>query len=109
MKKTLSIALLFVVGVASASAAEIFGTISDGAKQLPAGVPVKLTCATTTVEAKTDEFGSYSLRTTATGECQVSIELKGASASLPVAVYEKPTRYDLIAKQEAGKLSLTRK
>ena len=34
---------------------------------------------------------------------------KSASASLTVAVFEKPSRYDLEVKQEAGKLSLARK
>jgi hypothetical protein len=109
MKIVFSVALLLAAGGSSAAAAEIFGTISDGAKPLPAGVVVKLACATATAEAKTDEFGSYSLRTTATGECQVTVVHKGATASLPVAVYEKPTRYDLIAKEEAGKLTLSRK
>ncbi|HEY7369089.1 MAG TPA: hypothetical protein VIA29_04325 [Thermoanaerobaculia bacterium] len=109
MKYVFSIVLLLLAGVSSAAAAEIFGTLSDGTKPLPAGVVVKLACGEATVEAKTDEFGSYSLRTPASGECQVTVDYKGASAALPVTVYAKPTRYDLVAKHEAGKLSLTRK
>ncbi|HEY7863180.1 MAG TPA: carboxypeptidase-like regulatory domain-containing protein [Thermoanaerobaculia bacterium] len=109
MKYVFSAVLLLLAGASSAAAAEIFGTLSDGTKPLPAGVVVKLACGTATAEAKTDEFGSYSLRTSASGECQVTVEYKGASGSLPVAVYAKPTRYDLIAKEEAGKLTLSRK
>jgi hypothetical protein len=39
----------------------------------------------------------------------MTIDYKGASASLPVAVFEKPSRYDVEVRQEAGKLTLTRK
>ncbi len=60
-------------------------------------------------EAKTDEFGSYSLKIAATGECRLTLEDKGSSASLKVVVYEKPSRYDLAVRQEGGKLVLSRK
>ena len=39
----------------------------------------------------------------------MTVDYKGASASLSVAVFEKPSRYDLELRQEAGKLSLARK
>ena len=91
---------------APAAAAEIHGTVSEGGKPLAQGVALKLDCGGTTASASTDQFGGYSLKIAASGQCKVSIDYKGGSASLPVAVFEKPSRYDLEVKQEAGKLSL---
>ena len=90
-------------------AAEIHGTVSEGDKAVPEGVALKLDCSGTTAAAQTDQFGSYSLKIGATGECQLSIDYKKASGSLKVTVYEKPSRYDLVVKEEGGKLSLARK
>ena len=109
MSKRIGLGVLgFVIAVA-ASAAEIHGTVSEGGKPLPKGVALKLDCAGTTASGSTDEFGGYSLKLAATGQCKLSIDYKGGSASLGVAVFEKPSRYDLEVRQEAGKLSLSRK
>jgi hypothetical protein len=98
-----------LAAAAAASAAEIHGTVSEGGKPLAQGVKLKLACDMTAAETKTDEFGSYSLKIAATGECRLSVEHKGQTASLKVTLYEKPSRYDLMIKEEAGKLVLLRK
>jgi hypothetical protein len=108
MKRLAAAAALLVLPLAL-SAAELHGTISEGGKTLAQGVPVKLDCGGTTASAATDQFGGYSLKIAATGQCKMTVDYKGASASLTVAVFEKPSRYDLEVKQEAGKLSLARK
>jgi hypothetical protein len=109
MKTTFAVLLFGMFLASPVSGAEIFGTISEGGSALPAGVPVTLACGEAQASAKTDEFGSYNLRISETGDCKLSVEYKGAAATLPVAVFAKPTRYDLAAKLDAGKLVLTRK
>ncbi len=109
MKKALFLGACGLAAAIAASAAEIHGTVSENGKPLPQGVALKLECGTASAAAKTDEFGSYSLKIAATGECRLSIDYKGASPSLKVTLYEKPSRYDLAVKDEAGKLSLGRK
>lgn len=109
MKRLAAIAALGFALAAAASAAEIHGTISEGGKPLPKGVALKLDCGGTTASASTDEFGGYSLKVAAGGQCKLSVDYKGGSASLAVAVFEKPSRYDLEVKADAGKLSLARK
>lgn len=109
MKKTLIAAFLAAVFPLAAAAAEIHGTVSENGKPVGKGVALKLDCGGTAAQATTDEFGGYSLKLAATGDCTLSIAYKGGSASLKVAVYEKPSRYDLTVKEDAGKLSLTRK
>jgi hypothetical protein len=108
MRKVL-IGVCWMALAGTALAAEIHGTVSEGGKTLPEGVPLKLDCSGTSASAQTDQFGSYSLKIAATGECTLSLEYKKASPSVKVTVYEKPGRYDLVVKEEAGKLVLTRK
>jgi hypothetical protein len=103
---------LVVLGLALAaglSAAEIHGTVSENGKPIARGVALKLDCAGTTATASTDEFGGYSLKIAASGQCTLSIDYKGGTASLGVAVFEKPSRYDLAVTEQAGKISLSRK
>lgn len=109
MKKILVLGASVWLAAAAASAAEIHGTASENGKPLAGGVVVKLDCGAESATAKTDDFGSYSVKIAATGECRLSLDYKGASPSLKVTVYEKPSRYDVAVKEEAGKLVLTRK
>ena len=98
---------LFAAAV-GASAAEIHGTVSESGKPL-AQVALTLDCAGASASAKTDEFGSYSLKLAATGECRLSLAHKGGNPSLKVTVYDKPSRYDLVLSDEGGKPVVRRK
>jgi hypothetical protein len=107
--KRLLLAAGILAAAGAAAGAEIHGTISDGAKPVPAGTAVTLACGGTSAKGATDQYGSYSVKIGATGECNLSLDWKGASPSLSVAVYEKPSRYDLVVAEEAGKPVLRRK
>lgn len=109
MRKALLIGVFFLALARAAGAAEIHGTVSEDGKTLPQGVSLKLDCGGTSASAQTDQYGSYSLKVAASGECVLSLEYKKSSPSVKITVYEKPSRYDLVVKEEAGKLSLTRK
>ncbi len=109
MKMVLFLGASVWLAAVSASAAEIHGTASEAGKPLGKGVAMKLECGGESATAATDEFGSYSLKINATGECRLSLDYKGASPSLKVTVYERPSRYDVVVKEEAGKLVLARK
>jgi hypothetical protein len=89
--------------------AEIYGTITDNGKPVPKATAVKLDCSGAAVSGVTDEFGSYRLKSAAAGDCRLTLTYKGSSPSLPVTLYEKPARYDLVVRDEAGKLALARK
>jgi hypothetical protein len=110
LKRALILAAALALGsAATLSAAEVFGTISENGKPLPAGVVVKLDCGDASVSGKTDQFGSYTLRSSASGDCKLSVAYKGSAPSLKVTLYEKPAKYDLVVQEEAGKLKLARK
>jgi hypothetical protein len=111
-RRFIAIALFALAGLALSAvsrAAEIHGTVSEEGKPLPAGVALKVECGGTSASAQTDRFGSYSLKIAATGECRLSLDYKGSTASLPVTLYDRPSRYDLVVKHESGKLTLARR
>lgn len=70
---------------------------------------MKLDCAGTTASGATDEFGSYSVKTATGGDCRLTLDYRKSSPSLKVTLYEKPIRYDLVVKDEAGKITVARK
>ena len=107
--RTFTVGFLALILAGALDAAEIHGTISENGKSLPPGVAVKLACANASASAATDQFGGYSVKIDATGDCKLTVDYKGASPSLTVSVYEKPSRYDLLVKSEGGKASLSRK
>ena len=109
MKKLLPIAALCFAAASAAGAGEVFGTISESGKPLPAGATLKLECGDASAQGATDPFGSYSIRTASTGDCRLTLTYKGASPSVKVTLFEKPTRYDLVVKDEGGKVTLSRK
>jgi len=109
MKKVLLAAALLSGAAAAAVAAEIHGTISEGGKPVPAGTAVRLECSGTTANASTDAYGSYSVKIGATGACELSLSWKGGTPALPVTIYDKPSRYDVIVAEEGGKTVLRRK
>ena len=108
MKRLIVLAAGLFLSGAVAGAAEIHGTITRNGKPL-AATAVKLECGSASVSGQTDEFGAYSLKIGTTGECKFSLEAKGASSSLAITVYEKPSRYDLVLAEEGGKPVLRRR
>jgi hypothetical protein len=109
MRKIVSLTAFCLALASAAAGAEIHGTVSENGKPLPQGVALKLDCGSASGSATTDQFGSFSLKVAATGDCRLTLEYKGSSPSLKVTLYEKPSRYDLVVKEEAGKLTLARK
>jgi hypothetical protein len=109
MKKLLPLAALCFAAASAAQAGEVFGTISENGKPLAAGATLKLECGEASGQGATDQFGSYSIRTASSGDCRLILTYKGASPSVKVTLFEKPTRYDLVVKEEGGKVTLSRK
>lgn len=107
--KTAATLSCLLLAAAAARAGELYGTLSEQGKPVGAGTALKLACGEALAEAKTDAYGSYSLKVSATGKCVLSIPSAGAGASLPVTVYEKPARYDLALSRSGGKATLSRK
>ncbi|HKB69404.1 MAG TPA: hypothetical protein VKH46_01075 [Thermoanaerobaculia bacterium] len=107
--KTAAMLVCLLLAASAARAGEIYGTLSDEGKPVGAGTTLRLACGEAAVEAKTDAYGSYSLKVTATGKCALSVPSLPGAPSLPVTVYEKSARYDLAVGRSGGKVTLSRK
>jgi hypothetical protein len=109
MGKPLLIGVVGVCLAAAASGAEIHGTLSQNGKPVSKDTALRLECGQVSATAQTDEHGSYSLRVATTGECRLSLSYGGSNLTLPVTVYDKPSKYDLVLVEEGGKVVLRRK
>jgi hypothetical protein len=107
--KTLICLLIISFVTSVAVAGEIYGTIVDAGKPLPAGVRVSVTIADKSFTADTDKFGSYHVFATGKGKGTLTVDYKGQKLAAEVFSYDKPTRYDWTVEPVDGKPALKRK
>lgn len=107
--KILTAIVLLLLAAGFAAAGEIYGTVSEEGKPLPAGVAVRVACPGATAEGSTDAYGAYSVKVGGTGKCSLTIPSLPGAPTLSVNVYEKSARYDLAVSKAGGKATLARK
>jgi len=108
--KSLIVVLFSLLMASAALAGEIYGTITDAGKPVPAGVKVEVTAAGNTYSAETDEYGTYHVFAKDKGKCTLTVSYKGQKPAASIFSYEKATRYDWTVEADAdGKLTLKRK
>ena len=102
--------LLFVLCAAStAMAGEIFGTIEDSGKPVPAGIKIEIAAAGNNYAGETDKFGAYRVVVTDKGKCTLTVIYKDQKPAASIFSYDKSTRYDWTVESVDGKLTLKRK
>jgi hypothetical protein len=106
-------ALIFLIfaGFASsfAMAGEIYGTVVDTGKPVPAGIKIEIAAAGKTYAGETDKFGTYHIFVSDKGKCQLTVHYKDQKPAADIFSYDKATRYDWTVESADGKLSLKRK
>jgi hypothetical protein len=108
--KSMNIMLIALILVAStAVAGEVYGTITDGGKPVPAGTKVEISISGKVESGETDKFGSYRIFVKAKGKCRLTVRVKDQSPSVDVFSYDKSSRYDWILEAKEDTLSLRRK
>ena len=106
----MNIVLLALMLVASgAVAGEVYGTITDGGKPVPAGTKVEISVSGKVDSGETDKFGSYRIFVKAKGKCRLTVHVKSQSPSVELFSYDKSSRYDWILEAKKDTLSLRRK
>jgi len=104
------ICIVFILCIASAAmAGEVFGTIFDAGKPVPAGVKVEVDLAGKTFAGETDKFGTYHVAVAEKGKGTLTAYYKDQKPSASIFSYEKATRYDWTVETADGKLTLKRK
>jgi hypothetical protein len=112
MEGTMRSLIVVAFGLCMASTAlagEIYGTISDAGKPLPAGIKVEVTAGETTYSGETDKFGTYHVFAQEKGKCTLTVHYKDQKLSASIFSYEKATRYDWTVEAVDDKLTLKRK
>jgi hypothetical protein len=99
----------FLFAASAAMAGEVYGTITDAGKPVPAGVKVEVTAGGNTYTGETDKFGTYHVFAKEKGKCTLTVYYKDQKPSASIFSYEKATRYDWTVETEDGKLTLKRK
>jgi hypothetical protein len=92
-----------------AVAGEIFGTISDGGKPVPAGTKIEITAAGKTYAGESDKFGSYHVFVNEKGKCTLAVLYKEQKPAADIFSYDRATRYDWNVESSDNKLALKRK
>ena len=101
--------LALILVVSGAIAGEVYGTISQGGKPLPAGLKVEITTSGKAYNAETDKFGSYRIVVKEKGKSTLTVHLKEGTPSVELFSYDRSTRYDWVLETKDGKLLLRRK
>lgn len=109
MKFTGIVLLVLLLAAPPVLAGEIFGTITDGSKPVPAGIKVAIARSGKVDTTETDKFGSYRIVLKEKGKCTLTVYMKEQSPSQEVFSYDRSMRYDWILETTDGKLSLRRK
>jgi hypothetical protein len=108
--KTLICFGLICISASFAMAGEIYGTITDAGKPLPAGVKVEIAAAGNQYSGETDKFGAYRVVVNEKGKVALTVHYKDQKpAADSVFSYDKATRYDWNIEIVDGKMTLKRK
>jgi hypothetical protein len=108
MKLSICFVIIFFA-TSVAVAGEIYGTIVDAGKPVPAGVKVEVTVAGKNFTAETDKFGTYHVFASEKGKGTLTADYKDQKPVADIFSYEKATRYDWTVETVDGKVSLKRK
>jgi hypothetical protein len=101
---------LICISASFAMAGEIYGTITDSGKPVPAGVKVGIAAAGNQYSGETDKFGAYHVFVNDKGKVVLTIQYKDQKpAADSVFSYDKATRYDWNIEVVDGKMTLKRK
>jgi len=108
MKLLTCFAVIFFV-TSMAMAGEIYGTIVDTGKPVPAGIKVEVAIAGKSFTGETDKLGTYHVFATEKGKGTLTAYYKNEKAAADIFSFEKATRYDWTVETVEGKLTLKRK
>ena len=101
---------LICISASFAMAGELYGTITDSGKPVPAGVKVEIAAAGNQYSGETDKFGTYHIFVSEKGKVALTVHFKDQKlAADSVFSFDKATRYDWNIQTVDGKITLKRK
>jgi hypothetical protein len=93
----------------SVYATQIYGSLKEDGRAVPAEVSFEVVCGDQRYVGKTDGYGAYSLNA-GRGKCTFKVYYKGQSPTFDVYSYDNPVRYDFdLVLQSNGQYMLRRR
>ena len=110
MKKVVLIMMLGLLLLpVSAYAAQIYGSLKEDGRSVPAKVVYEVVCGSQRYTGETDGYGAYSL-SAGRGRCTFKVYYKNQAPTFEVYSYDDPVRYDFdLVLQPNGQYMLRRK
>lgn len=110
MKTLAVVPVLLLLCAARTYAGEVFGTITQNGKPVPAGLAVEITAGGKTYPGETDKFGAYRIFVKDKGKAAITVQTADSLAvTAELFSYDRSTRYDWILELKEGKLTMRRK
>jgi hypothetical protein len=107
--KSLTCFVFLCIAASVAMAGEIYGTLADAGKPVPAGVKIEIAVAGKTFTGETDQFGAYKIFAAEKGKGTLTAYYKDQKPEASIFSFEKATRYDWTVEMADGKPVLKRK
>jgi hypothetical protein len=107
--RTLILLTMVCFSASIALAGEIFGTISESGKLVPAEVKVEIAVSEKQYAGETDKFGAYSVYVKEKGKATLTVYFKDQKPTAEVLSFDRSTRYDWNIEVVDGKMTLKRK
>jgi hypothetical protein len=109
MKKIVTSILLGLLLPLSVCAGQIYGSIKEGGRPVPAKVRFEAICRDQTYVGETDGYGAYSINI-GKGRCTLKVYYQGQTPTFDLYAYDNAVRYNFeLERQGNGQYLLRRK
>ncbi len=107
--KSLIFGMLFLFLTGAAVAGELYGTIIEAGKPIPAGTKIEVTVSGKIFAGETDKYGAYRIFAAEKGKGVLTAFYKNQKLAADIFSYERATRYDWTVEVVEGKMTLKRR
>ena len=108
--KLILISLALTLTFASvALAGNVYGTITENGKAVPAGTKMEIACGASKYNAETDASGAFKVFVKDQGKCELKLTYQGQTPSFEINSFEGSVQYDLVLEKKGTQYTLKRK
>ena len=109
MRAVLVFLLLMLTFASIALAGNVYGTITDSGKAVPAGSKIEITCGADKYNTETDANGAFKVFVKDQGKCDLKLAYQGQTPSFEINSFEGSVQYDLVLEKKGAQYTLKRK
>ena len=107
MKRAVAIIIFGLISAVSLSAGQLYGSLREDGRSLPANVVFEIRCRGQSYRGQTDGNGAFAINAEK-GRCTLVVYYKGQSQTADIFSYDNPVRYDFDLVLVNGQYTLRR-